>query len=74
MDSQSRRYAPMNQAYILRFSNRISRINWQTHLPKFKDEKGDNVALHLVKFNIHIHRLGVEFLEDCLMKMFMATL
>jgi hypothetical protein len=30
--------------------------------------------LHLIKFHMHICRLGVEFHEDCLMKMFMDTL
>jgi len=40
----------------------------------FKYEKGDNVALHLIKFHMHIRKLKVELHEDCLMKMFMATL
>jgi hypothetical protein len=43
-------------------------------LPKFEDGKGNDVALHLIRFHMHICKLGVEFHEDCLMKMFMATL
>jgi hypothetical protein len=31
-------------------------------------------AIHLTRFHMHIHRLGVQFPEDCLMNMFMATL
>lgn len=30
--------------------------------------------MHLIKFHRHIHRLGLKFPEDCLMKMFMASL
>ena len=52
----------------------MHRVDWSTHLPIFKDEKKDDVGLHLVKLHIHICRLRVEFPEDCLMKMFMATL
>jgi hypothetical protein len=74
MHSQSARYAPMNHSYIPGFSNHLPRIDWQTYLQKFKYKKGDDAALHLVKFHMHIHRLRVEFPEDFLMKMFMATL
>ena len=74
MDSQSARYAPMNRSHIPGFPNRLPRIDWQTHLPKFKDEKGNNVAFHLLKFHMHIYRLRVNFQDNCLMKMFMETL
>ena len=43
-------------------------------MPKFRDEEGYDVAFHLVKFHLHIHRLGVELHEDCMMKMFMESL
>ena len=49
-------------------------MDWKTGLPKFKDQKNDDVALHLVRFHMHIHKLGVKLHEDSLMKMFMATL
>jgi hypothetical protein len=74
MDFQSSRYAPMNRAHIPGFPNHLPFIDWQTYFPKFRDEEGDGVALHLFKFHMHIHRLRIELPEDCLMKMFMASL
>jgi hypothetical protein len=74
MDYRSARYAPMNRSHIPGFPNRIPHIDWQKYFPKFKDGKGNDVALHLIRFHMHICKLGVEFHEDCLMKMFMATL
>ena len=64
----------MNRAHIPGFPNPIPKVDWLTHLPKFKDQDGDDAAFHLIKFHMHISRLKVQFLEDCLMKMFMATL
>ena len=40
----------------------------------FRNVEGNDVALHLVKFHIHVHKLKINFPEDYLMKMFMATL
>lgn len=45
-----------------------------TNLPIFKNEQEDDAALHLVRLHVHVCRLRVEFPEDCLMKLFMATL
>jgi len=70
----SARYAPMNWSHIPGFPNPMPKVEWLTDLPIFKDEKKDNVALHLVRFHIHVHNLKVQFPEDCLMNMFMATL
>ena len=64
----------MNRSHIPSFLNRIPRIDWQSRLSKFKGQDGEDASLHLVKFHFHIHRLKIEFPEDCLMKMFMATL
>ena len=64
----------MNHAHIPSFPNCLPHIDWQTHLPKFKDEKEDDATLHLLRFHMHIHRLRVEFHEEDLMKMFMETL
>jgi hypothetical protein len=64
----------MNRSHIPSFPNRMPCVDWQAYLPKFKDQYGDDVAFHLVKFHMHIHRLGVKSHEDYLMKMFMATL
>jgi hypothetical protein len=49
-------------------------VDWQTYFPKFRDQNMDDVVLHLIKFHFHIHKLEIKFHEDCLMKMFMATL
>ena len=64
----------MDHSHIYGFPNRMPFVDWSTHLPILKDEKKDDVVFHLVKFHIYVCRLGVEFLEDCLMKMFMVTL
>ena len=64
----------MNRAHILGFPNHIPKVDCKTNLPRLIDVKYDNVAIHLIKFHIHIHRLGLQFLEDCLMNMFMETL
>lgn len=52
----------------------IPKLYWQTNLLRFYDVKGDNASIHLIKFLIHIHKLGLQFLEDTLMKMCMAAL
>ena len=68
MSSMSARYAPMNHAHILGFPNRIPNIYWQAYLLRLKDQKGDDVALDLVRFHKHIYKLRVELHEDSLMK------
>ena len=40
----------------------------------FKDDDRNDVALHQVRFHMHIRKLKVDFPEDCLMKIFLATL
>ena len=64
----------MNHAHIPGFPNRIPPVDWQTYLPKFKDQKGDDAAIHLFRFHKHIHKLGVGWHEDSLMKIFMISL
>ena len=68
------RYDPMDHAHIIGFPNLIPIIDWKSNLPRFKDQKGDDVSLHLVRFHKHIYKLGVELDEDYLMRMFMASL
>ena len=68
------RYAPMNITHIPGFPNKIPKVDWLKYLPSFRDEKDDSVVMHLIKFHRHIHRLGLKLPEDCLMKMFMASL
>ena len=75
LDERTREiYAPMNITHIPGFPNKIPKVNWLKYLPSFRDEKDDDDAMHLIKFHRHIHRLGLKFPEDCLMKMFMASL
>ena len=74
MNSQPVRYAPMNLDHIPSFPNRIPPPDLKTYLPIFKDQKGDDVAIHLFRFHNHIHKLGVGWHEDSLMKLFKASL
>ena len=53
------RYAPMNRSHIPGFPNPMPKVEWLTDLPIFKDEKKDNVSLHLVRFHMHVHSLKV---------------
>ena len=55
---------PMNRSHIPGFPNQIPDIDWKAYLPRFKDQKGDDAALHLVRFHKHIYKLGVELHED----------
>lgn len=64
----------MSCMHILGFPNHIPCVDWETYFLKFKHGEVDDVALHLVKFHIHINKLKVEFYEDFLMKIYMATL
>ena len=52
----------------------MAKVNWQSNFPMFKDVKGYGATLHLVRFHMHVHRLKIDFIEDYLMKIFMATL
>ena len=74
MTSRAARYAPMNLATIPSYPNKIPLVDWQTYLPRFNDEKGDDVAIHLFRFHKHIHNLGVGWHEYSLMKLFMFSL
>lgn len=64
----------MDRCHIPTFPNPISRIDWLTYLPIFRDKKEEDVSLHLIKFHMHVCSLGVEFHEDSLMNIFMETL
>lgn len=49
-------------------------MRWQDGLPTFEAKEGECLGLHVVKFQLHILSIGIGYLEDCLMKMFMLTL
>ena len=50
MTSRAARYAPMNLSTIPGYPNKIPLVDWQTYLPRFNDEKGDDVAIHYLDF------------------------
>ena len=74
MDQITRRYAPLSRDHIPGFPNKIPKVDWSRNLPTFKDDSRKDAALHLVRFHMHIRKLRVDFPEDFLMKIFLATL
>ena len=74
MTSRAARYAPMNLPAIPGYPDKIPLVYWKTYLPTFNDENGDDAAIHLFRFHKHIHKLGVGWHEDSLMKIFMFSL
>jgi len=74
MERVARRYAPMSRDHILGFPNKIPKVDWSRNLPMFKDDGKKDVSLHLARFHMHICKLKVDFPNDCLMKIFLATL
>jgi hypothetical protein len=57
MSFMSARYAPMHHSHIPGFPNQMPSVDWKTYLPRFKDKKGDDVAIHLVRFHMHVRKL-----------------
>ena len=53
------------------YPNKIPLVDWQTYLPTFNDEKGNDASIPLFRFHKHIHKMGVGGHEDSLMKLFM---
>ncbi len=49
-------------------------VDWMTYLPKFKEEKGDDDALLIIKFHMHACNLRDQFREYCMLNIFMETL
>ena len=74
MNSRDERCAPMNFDAIPHYPNRIPPVNWQTYLPIFKDQKGDDAAIHLFRFHKHIHKLGVGWHDESLIRLFRISL
>ena len=74
MSSHSRRYDPMHRDHVPGFPNCMPEVDWQTYLPKFRDGKGDDATLHFIRFHMHVRKIGFNFHEYFLMKMFMITL
>ena len=74
MEWVARRYTPMSWDHIPGFPNKIPKVDLSRNLPTFNDDDRKDAALHLVRFHMHIRKLKVDFPEDFLMNIFMATL
>ena len=69
-----RKYAPISRDHIPGFPHKLPKVNWDKNIPIFQNENIDDPLLHLIKSHIHSSILKGDWHEDCLMKIFMATL
>jgi hypothetical protein len=70
----ARRFSPFNFSVVPGFPNVVPTIDeWGDYLPRFREDKDDNPADHLLEFHEVMHQLGIHH-EDVLMKMFMYSL
>jgi hypothetical protein len=70
----ARRFSPFNFFVVPGFPNIVPTIDeWGDYLPRFRENKDDNPADHLLDFHEVMHQLGIHH-EDVLMKMFMYSL
>ena len=64
----------MSRKHIPGFPQKMPEVDWLKNPPTFQGENAEDPLLHLIKFHRHVWKFKVEWHEDCLMKMFMATL
>ena len=64
----------MSRDHIPGFPNKILKVDWSRNFPTFKDDGRKDAALHLVRFHMHIRKFKIDFPEDFMMKIFLATL
>ena len=67
----------MKREHIPGFLNKIPvnpKVRWQDGLPTFEAKDGECLGLHVVKFQLHVARLGIDYPKDYLINMFMLTL
>jgi hypothetical protein len=71
----AQRFAPLNFSVVPGFSNVVPTIDeWGEYLPRFREDKDDNLADHLLEFHEVIgYQLAIHD-DDVLMKMFMYSL
>jgi hypothetical protein len=68
------RFSPFNFSVVPGFPNVVPTIDeWGDYLPRFREDKDDNPADHLLEFHEVMHQLGIHH-EDVLMNMFMYSL
>ena len=46
MERVARIYAPMSPDHILGFPNKMPKVDWLQNLPMFRNEEGNDAALH----------------------------
>ena len=69
-----RRFVPLNFLAIPSFPNLVPHIDeWKHFLLRFRGDKDDHPAKHLIEFHDLVHFMGVSH-EDALMKMFVYSL
>jgi hypothetical protein len=67
-------FAPFIFSIIPSFFNVVPTIDeWEDCLPKFREDRDDNLADHFLEFNEVMYQLGIHH-EDVLMKIFMYSL
>jgi hypothetical protein len=70
----AQRFSPLNFFVVPSFPNVVPTIDeWGDYLPRFRKDKDDNLADHLLEFHEVMHQLGIHH-EDVLMNMFMYSL
>jgi hypothetical protein len=70
----AQRFAPFNFSVVPGFPNVVPTVDeWGDCLPKFREDRDDNPADHLLEFHEVMYQLGIHH-EDVLMKMFMYSL
>jgi hypothetical protein len=70
----AQRFSPLNFSVVPGFPNVVPTIDeWGDYLPRFREDKDDNPADHLLEFHEVMHQLGIHH-EDVLMNMFMYSL
>ena len=53
----------MDRSRIPSVPNHIPNSDWLTYLPLFKDKKGDDVVVHLLRLHMYICKIKVKFHE-----------
>jgi hypothetical protein len=67
----AQRFSPLNFSIIPGFPKKFPTIDeWGNYLPKFGEDKYDNLANHFLEFHEVIHQLGIHH-KVLLINMFM---
>jgi len=70
----AQRFSPFNLSFVPSFPIFFPTIDeWGDYLPRFRENKDDNPADHLLDFHELMHQWGIHH-KDVLMKIFMYSL